>query len=127
MYASASTVRDTLRTIAHAAPGSALVMDFATEQAVKTATSDPASPQLRWDATWSEPWVFGVPEGGEDAFFRDLGLEPREILCMNSREAAVRYLTRRDKTIFGAEPGQLWKGPEAHSGLTLAELANAAR
>jgi methyltransferase (TIGR00027 family) len=122
MYVPEEVVRDTLRTVAHAAAGSSLLMDYASASAVQTARTDPASSQTRWDAAWSEPWVFGIPDGRQEPFFRELGLEPAEILNLNSREAAERYLTRRDKSVFGAEPGQLFKGPEAHSGLALAEL-----
>jgi hypothetical protein len=50
-----------------------------------------------------EPWVFGVPVGGETEFLADLGLELREALTIGSEESARRYLTRTDGTTVGAE------------------------
>jgi len=118
-----STVRETLRTISQAAPGSALVMDFVWKSLLDKTARDPAAPQSRWDAKiYGEPWQFAVPDGRSEAFFRSLGLELRETLETNSTEAEKRYLTRRDGSHFGPLPNAPGSGFEDFLGVVCAEL-----
>src|SRR5712691_6017839 len=73
VHKSESVVSETLRTIGKAAPGSSLVMDFVWQSLLDKTARDPAAPQTRWDkAIYGEPWLFGVPDGKSDAFFREL-------------------------------------------------------
>jgi len=53
--------------------------------------------------TRHEPWVFGLPTGGEREYLRELGLELREELSLFGEESAARYLTRADGTQVGGE------------------------
>jgi methyltransferase (TIGR00027 family) len=102
MYYREPTVRSILRDISKSAPGSSLVMDFAFADGVARARHDPTSSQQRFHATWGEPWLFGVPDNpGVEAFFRQLGFEPAEMLPVDSPTAVRRYLTHRDQTVVG--------------------------
>ena len=102
MYLSESAVRETLRTIAsHSAPGAVLVMDFAGRAMIELLEEFPNLPQHKYTTRWGEPWIFGVPDTREREFFRECGLELREIFSLFGAEAVKRYLTRADGTSFG--------------------------
>jgi methyltransferase (TIGR00027 family) len=123
MHYPEEAVRRTLRAIAQTAPkGSLLVMDFVPEDQVEKMNRDPGFPQARWAREWGEPWVFGVP-GAYDAFFGELGLEPRDLLETHSVEATARYLTRRDGTVFGPPRNASGAGYEEFHARILAEAA----
>jgi hypothetical protein len=49
-----------------------------------------------------EPWLFGLPVEGEQAFLRELGLELREAFAIGGEESLKRYVTRSDGTQLGA-------------------------
>ncbi len=97
-------VRETLQWIAHQAPGSTIVFDFADASVIeftkrvqegfqpKTEYGHLAAERVRQLDSWKEPWLFGIPEGGSEEFVRRLGLEHRETMGMASAEAAKRYL-----------------------------------
>jgi methyltransferase (TIGR00027 family) len=113
MYLSEGAVRETLRTIAQtSAPGSSLVMDFAESSMLKLLAKFPNLPQHKYTTAWGEPWVFGLPDLREREFFRECGLELREILSFFSRDSAKQYLTRADGTnlgpVRGGSPQSLW-------------------
>jgi methyltransferase (TIGR00027 family) len=102
MHYSETNVRGILRGVSQPAQGSTLVMDFALASGVARARESSDAPQQRFDATWGEPWLFGVPDQpGPEAFFRELGFEPVEFLPTNSPLAIRRYLTHRDQTVVG--------------------------
>jgi methyltransferase (TIGR00027 family) len=118
MYFRDDIVRGVLRDISKSAPGSSLVLDFAFQDGVARARKNAASPQERFEATWGEPWLFGVPDKpGADSFFRELGFEPVELLPVDSPLATRRYLTHRDQTVVG-----LGLAVEDPAPLVLAEL-----
>ena len=95
MYLTGSAVRDTLRTIADSSgPGSSLAMDFAGEAIIDMMQKSPDNPMNRFSSGWGEPWTFGIPDGREKEFFRECGLELREIMTLFSRDAVKRYTTR---------------------------------
>jgi methyltransferase (TIGR00027 family) len=111
MYLAEEAVRGTLRFVAAHPPGSGIVFDFVYRAMVEIVTRiDVAnlseaekvrverSLRLRRD----EPWVFGVPVGGEREFLREFGLELREALTIGEEESVRRYLTRADGTQVGA-------------------------
>jgi methyltransferase (TIGR00027 family) len=117
-------VRDTLRAIAHAAPGSLLVMDFVWQSLLEKINQDPMAPQARWDrGIYGEPVQSGVPDGASEPYFRGLGLVPVETLDTNSREAEKRYLTRRDGSAFGPLPNAPGNGLEHWLGVVCVELS----
>jgi methyltransferase (TIGR00027 family) len=106
MYLSEQSVRDTLRTIANdSAPGSSLVMDFASQAMIDLLHKFPNIPQHKYTTAWGEPWIFGVPDGREPEFFLECGLRLRETLSFFRRDAAKRYLTRADGTSLGSVRG----------------------
>jgi methyltransferase (TIGR00027 family) len=102
MYLAESAVKNTLRTIATvSAPGSSLVMDFASKALLELIAKLPGHPMQKFTTGWGEPWIFGVPDGKESEFFRNCGLELREVLTFAGKEAASRYFTRADGTRIG--------------------------
>jgi len=120
MYLPGDAVRETLRWIAtHSAPGSSIVFDYAYEGIVRTIQS--IDPEKLSEAarkgyerfkqlTAREPWIFGLPDRNEAEFLRDLGLELRKAMGVNSAEAVERYLTRDDGTVFGSIPASGQQG-----------------
>jgi methyltransferase (TIGR00027 family) len=101
MHTAETRVREMLASVARFAKGSLLLMDYAPLAQVEKVNRDPMSPQSRWDRMWGEPWVFGP---SDRSFFTSLGLVVSDPLDTNSAEAARRYLTRRDGSIFGPPP-----------------------
>ena len=55
------------------------------------------------DLIKDEPWVFGIPVGGERSFLSEVGLELREVLAIGSEESIKRYATKADGTQLGAQ------------------------
>lgn len=104
MYLPEEAVRETLRWVASQAPGGTIVFDFADASVIeftkrvqegfepKTEYGHLAAERVRQLASWKEPWIFGIPEGGSEEFVRSLGLEHRETMAIASTEAARRYL-----------------------------------
>ncbi|HEX5421207.1 MAG TPA: SAM-dependent methyltransferase [Gammaproteobacteria bacterium] len=111
MYLPEDAVRGTLRFVAAHAPGSGIVFDFVYRPLVEMLSRidvanvpAPARPfvQRFLDLIRDEPWVFGLPVGGERDFLGALGLELRETLAVGGDESSKRYLTRADGTQVGA-------------------------
>jgi hypothetical protein len=50
-----------------------------------------------------EPWIFGVPVGGERDFVAEFGLELREAFTIGGEESLKRFVTKADGTQVGAE------------------------
>ena len=106
MYLSEQAVRETLRSIAgFSAPGSSLVMDFAGRAMIDMLEKFPNLSQHNYTTHWGEPWIFGLPDGREQEFFHECGLELRETFTLFGREVTKRYLTRSDGTRLGAVRG----------------------
>ena len=112
MYLPEEAVRSTLRFVAGHARGSRIVFDFVYRAMIDMlARLDPATVpeaskpyvQRFLDLIKDEPWVFGMPVGGEREFLSGLGLELREVLTVGGEESLRRYLTRADGTLVGAE------------------------
>lgn len=102
MYVAEEGVRETLRAVSHAALGSILVMDFTTRGMIDFMKQFPELGPMKLLQAWGEPWVFGMPDCQEREFFHSMGLEIRAMFPMFSKEAAEKYLTRSDGTIYGA-------------------------
>jgi methyltransferase (TIGR00027 family) len=99
MYIAEEAVRTTLKTIAtYSLPGSTLLMDFAEQALLDVLRKFPEAPQNRFTSKWREPWIFGVPDGREREFFRECGLEMREMMMLAGKAISERYLTRMDVT-----------------------------
>jgi methyltransferase (TIGR00027 family) len=102
MYLSEEAVRHTLRTIAaHSAPGSALVMDFAGRAMIDVLEQFPNLSQHNYTTKWGEPWIFGLPDTREREFFKECGLELKEVFSFFGPQAVNRYLIRSDGTKLG--------------------------
>jgi methyltransferase (TIGR00027 family) len=112
MYLPEEAVRDTLRFVAAHPPGSGIVFDFVYRAMIDTiARIDLANVPEAAKAfverflklTRDEPWVFGLPVGGEREFLGEFGLELREVLTVGGEESLKRYLTKADGTQVGAQ------------------------
>ncbi len=106
MYVEEEGVRQTLRAIAaRSAPGSSLVMDFASAKMIEMFKQLPDAAPIKQFSTWGEPWVFGVPAAGELEFFAGLGLDVAQMFSVYAAETVARYATRKDGTTVGITPG----------------------
>ena len=112
MYLPEEAVRGTLQFVAAHPPGSGIVFDFVYRAMVDmlsridmTNVPEAAKPFVArfLDLIRDEPWVFGLPVGGEREFLREFGLELREALTIGGEESLKRYLTRADGTQVGAQ------------------------
>jgi methyltransferase (TIGR00027 family) len=102
MYLPESAVRETLRTVKGiSGPGSSVVMDFASRAMLEMMAKLPWHPMHKFTTGWGEPWIFGVPDGKEREFFRECGLELREMLTFAGKAAAKRYFIRADGRPLG--------------------------
>ena len=99
MYLSEETVRRTLNLLAgHSAAGSSLVMDYAGRAFVDILEKQPNHPQHMYTTGWGEPWVFGVPDRGDEKFFAECGFQTRQVLGCFGPAVSKKYLTRKDGT-----------------------------
>jgi methyltransferase (TIGR00027 family) len=112
MYLPEEAARDTLRFVGGHPAGSGIVFDFVYRAMIDMiARIDMATiPEAQkpfvqrfLDLTKNEPWIFGLPVGGEREFLREFGLEVREMFTVGGEESAKRYLTRADGTQVGAQ------------------------
>ena len=112
MYVPEEGVRSTLGYVASHPTGSAIVFDFMYRPMVdmlrnidwaKVPDSFKPYVQRFLDLIKDEPWVFGIPVGGEQAFLSECGLELREAMTIGGPESIARYATKADGTQIGAE------------------------
>jgi methyltransferase (TIGR00027 family) len=112
MYLAEEAVRGTLRFVAAHPPGSGIVFDFVYRAMIDMLAGidmanipEAAKPFLErfLNLIKDEPWVFGLPVGGEREFLREFGLELREAFTIGGEESLKRYLTRADGTQVGAQ------------------------
>jgi methyltransferase (TIGR00027 family) len=112
MYVPEQGVKSTLRFVASHPPGSAIVFDFVYRAMIDMIASidwanvpaaGRAYVQRFLDLIKDEPWVFGVPVGGEREFLADVGLEVREIFTVGGEDSLKRFVTRADGTQIGAD------------------------
>jgi methyltransferase (TIGR00027 family) len=112
MYLPEEAVRGTLRFVGTHPPGSGIVFDFVyramidmiaqIDMAKVPAVAKPFVERFL-KMTRDEPWVFGLPVGGEREFLGEFGLDLREILTIGAEESLKRYLTKADGSQLGAE------------------------
>ena len=111
MYIPEESVRTTLLSLAsYGAAGTTLVMDYTTQESIQALMDTRQAPQSRFAGTWGEPWLFGIPDGGEQDFFAQVGFDVVESLRMVSKEATARYATRKDGTVIGTSV-KGWQAP----------------
>lgn len=112
MYVPEEGVRATLRYVAGHPRGSAIVFDFMYRPMVEMLKNidwarvpDSFKPYVQrfLDLIKDEPWVFGIPVGGERTFLSEVGLELREVLTIGGEESIKRYATKADGTQVGAQ------------------------
>ena len=112
MYLPEEAAREALRFVGAHPSGSGIVFDFVYRAMIDMIAridmaNIPAAQkpfvQRFLDLTKNEPWVFGLPIGGEREFLRELGLDLREMFTVGGEDSAKRYLTRADGTQVGAQ------------------------
>jgi methyltransferase (TIGR00027 family) len=112
MYLPEEAVRGTLRFVAAHPPGSGIVFDFVYRAMIDmiagidmASVPEAAKPFVErfLKLTRDEPWVFGLPVGGEREFLREFGLELHEAFTIGGEESLKRYLTKADGTQVGAQ------------------------
>lgn len=112
MYVQEDAVRATLRFVAAHPPGSGLVFDFVYRAMIDmiagidwATVPQAAKPFLErfLKLIKDEPWVFGLPVGGEREFLGECGLELREAFMIGGEDSLKRYLTKADGTQVGAQ------------------------
>jgi methyltransferase (TIGR00027 family) len=112
MYVPEDGIRSTLRYVAGHPAGSAIVFDFMYRPMIDmlrninwSTVPDSFTPYLQrfLDLIKDEPWVFGIPVGGERAFLDEVGLELREAITIGGEESIKRYATKADGTQVGAQ------------------------
>ena len=112
MYVPEEGVRATLQYVGGHPPGSAIVFDFMYRPMVEMLKNidwaripDSFKPYVQrfLDLIKDEPWVFGIPVGGERTFLNEVGLDLREALTIGGEESIKRYATKADGTQIGAE------------------------
>jgi len=114
MYLPADAVVSTLRWVARYAPqGSSIVFDYTYETTIRVFANPDAfpmpAPMREWlerfrRLTSGEPWIFGIPDGKEEEFLSNVGLQLQKVLGLNSLEAVESYLTRNDGTVYATYP-----------------------
>jgi methyltransferase (TIGR00027 family) len=111
MYLPEEAVRGTFRFVAAHPPGSGIVFDFVYRAMIDmlaridvAALPEAQRPYVErfLNLIRDEPWVYGLPAGGEREYLHELGLELREAFPIGGEESLKRYLTKADGTRVGA-------------------------
>ncbi|MGA7237167.1 MAG: SAM-dependent methyltransferase [Bryobacteraceae bacterium] len=101
MYVPEEGIKQTLRTIAESAPGSALLLEYLNRGGLEVLKKYPSG-MIKNAFDWGEPFVFGVPDGQDREFFLEAGLELGEALKIGSPDSMTRYAMRQDGSYYGA-------------------------
>jgi O-methyltransferase involved in polyketide biosynthesis len=102
MYLPEESVRETLRMVgSHTAPGSSIVLDYASSLAIEFGKLTPHGAG-GIPSDWREPWIFGVPGANGSEFFRELGFDPGIPISFHNPEAIKRYAVRRDGASYAS-------------------------
>jgi len=109
MYVPEEGMKETLRALAaESAAGSTLLLEYMNRGGLELLRKYPAG-MIRNAFEWGEPFVFGVPDGRDREFFREVGLELGETLKIDSPEAVKRYYMREDGSFYGAHLALVFK------------------
>jgi methyltransferase (TIGR00027 family) len=112
MYLPEAAVRATLAFVASHPAGSSVVFDFfyapMVEKIAMLRTLDVPGPARAFAERFlsmiqDEPWLSGLPVGGEREYLHELGLQLRETLLVGGEDSTKRYLTKSDGTQLGAQ------------------------
>ncbi len=101
MYVPEAGMKETLRTIGGSVRGSAVMLEYVNRGGLDVLMKYPSG-MIKSAIDWGEPLVFGVPDGQDREYFRELGLELGDALKIGSPESVRRYATRADGTNYGA-------------------------
>jgi len=102
MYVPEEGMINMLRAIAaESPPGSGLLLEYLNRGGLDLLRSHPTG-MIRNAFDWGEPFVFGVPDGQDSEFFRDVGLTLGETLKIGSPASVQRYAMHADGRRYGA-------------------------
>jgi methyltransferase (TIGR00027 family) len=112
MYVAEEAVRATFRFVGSHPPGSGIVFDYVYRAMIDFLASAnvetmPAATRPFFERFKNlikdEPWIFGVPVGGERDFVAEFGLELCEAFTVGGEESLKRFVTKADGSLVGAE------------------------
>ena len=108
MYVPEEGMKQTLRAIGQFAPGSTVMLEYLNRGGIDVMMKYPSG-TVRNAIDWGEPFVFGVPDGEDQAFFGGLGLELGDTLKIGSPESIRQYAMRDDGTYYGAHLSKVFQ------------------
>jgi methyltransferase (TIGR00027 family) len=121
MYLPETAIAETLRWVGSQAPGSTIIFDFIYRATLDFLAAIPTFENLPEQAKQAiarvqkleagEPWIFGIPNGGEKEFLEKFGLTVRELLPVGGEESRKRYLMRSDGSFYVPLPPGMERPP----------------
>ena len=121
MYLPETAVAETLSWVARQAKGSTIIFDFIYQATLDFLAALPNLENLPEQAKQAiarvqkleagEPWVFGIPNGGEGEFLGRFGLQLRKLLPVGGEESRERYLIRSDGSFYVPLPPGMTRPP----------------
>ena len=109
MYVPEQGMKATLRAVAaKSAPGSVVLLEYMNQGVLELARRQRTG-IVKNAIDWGEPFVFGVPDGQDQEFFRDVGLQLRETLKLGSPATVQRYAMHEDGRRYGAHLEQVFR------------------
>jgi len=98
MYLPKTAVQSTLAFVArHAGPGSSVIFDYQDELTISEDYDDEVwKSWAKLVVEWGEPWLFGIPNGGEGNVFQLVAAQGLEVISdFTMGELCVKYLPSR--------------------------------
>jgi methyltransferase (TIGR00027 family) len=121
MYLPETAIGETLRWVGSQAKGSTIIFDFIYRATLDFLAAIPTFENLPEQAKQAiaraqkleagEPWIFGIPNGGEKEFLEKFGLTVRELLPVGGEESRKRYLMRSDGSFYVPLPPGMERPP----------------
>jgi methyltransferase (TIGR00027 family) len=121
MYLPETAIGETLRWVGSQAKGSTIIFDFIYRATLDFLAAIPKLENLPEQAKQAiarvqkleagEPWIFGIPNGGEREFLEKFGLTVRELLPVGGEESRKRYLMRSDGSFYVPLPPGMERPP----------------
>ncbi len=121
MYLPETAVAETLRWVASQAKGSTIIFDYIYRTTLDFLAALPNLENLPEQARQAigrlqklesgEPWIFGIPNGGESEFLGSFGLQVRQLLPVGGEESRERYLIRGDGSFYVPLPPGMTRPP----------------
>jgi methyltransferase (TIGR00027 family) len=121
MYLPETAIAETLGWVGSQARGSTIIFDFIYRATLDFLAAIPTFENLPEQAKQAiarvqkleagEPWIFGIPNGGESEFLAKFGLTVRELLPVGGEVSRKRYLMRSDGSFYVPLPPGMERPP----------------